>query len=140
MSYTYSTIVKGHGRPLYLILLLLRRGLLQCVVTPQWLSAFVCLRLFLSVEATCPPRQYTCPLYNDYCGGRRPRFDLLIYRRLFIRTALLPCLDPANSLYPQVMARNIMALEGNQMMVALVGIFHVDGIENILMDNGWQFG
>lgn len=37
------------------------------------------------------------------------------------------------------MARNLMALEGKQVTVALVGIFHVDGIENILADNGWQF-
>ncbi|CAN0335777.1 unnamed protein product [Pylaiella littoralis] len=39
----------------------------------------------------------------------------------------------------EVMARNLMALEGNQITVALVGVFHVDGIESILMENGWQF-
>eukprot|EP00903_Cladosiphon_okamuranus_P013455 g12531.t1 len=40
----------------------------------------------------------------------------------------------------EVMARNLMALgrEHPTAIVALLGIFHVDGIEGILMTNGWQ--
>ncbi|CAM9323305.1 unnamed protein product, partial [Hapterophycus canaliculatus] len=38
----------------------------------------------------------------------------------------------------EVMARNLMGLDGAQTTVAIIGIFHVDGIENILMSNGWQ--
>lgn len=39
----------------------------------------------------------------------------------------------------QVMAKNLMALGGEQTTaVALLGIFHVDGIERILTTSGWQ--
>lgn len=38
----------------------------------------------------------------------------------------------------QVMAVNLMSLEGKQTTVAVVGLAHVDGIEAILMSNGWK--
>ncbi|CAM9196457.1 unnamed protein product [Scytosiphon promiscuus] len=38
----------------------------------------------------------------------------------------------------EVMARNLMSLDGGQTTVAIVGIFHVDGIERILTNNGWE--
>lgn len=41
-------------------------------------------------------------------------------------------------LYPQVMAVNLMGLEGQQTTVAVVGLAHVDGIEAILAANGWK--
>lgn len=48
----------------------------------------------------------------------------------------------ANSLhfiYPvkKVMAKNLMALEGNHNTVAVVGSAHLDGMEDILSANGW---
>lgn len=33
---------------------------------------------------------------------------------------------------------NLMTLEGKQTTVAVVGLAHVDGIEGILMANGWK--
>lgn len=41
-------------------------------------------------------------------------------------------------LFVQVMAVNLMGLEGKQVTVAVVGLAHVDGIEGILMANGWK--
>lgn len=38
----------------------------------------------------------------------------------------------------QVMATNLMTLEGKQTTVAVVGLAHVDGIESILAANGWK--
>lgn len=38
----------------------------------------------------------------------------------------------------QVMATNLMTLEGKQTTVAVVGLAHVDGIERILAANGWK--
>eukprot|EP00752_Nemacystus_decipiens_P002178 g2073.t1 len=38
----------------------------------------------------------------------------------------------------KVMATNLMTLEGKQTTVAVVGLAHVDGIENILAANGWK--
>ena len=38
----------------------------------------------------------------------------------------------------QVMATNLMTLEGKQTTVAVVGLAHVDGIEKILAANGWK--
>ncbi|CAM9407914.1 unnamed protein product [Ectocarpus sp. 4 AP-2014] len=38
----------------------------------------------------------------------------------------------------KVMAVNLMSLDGNQVTVAVVGLAHVDGIEGILMANGWK--
>lgn len=38
----------------------------------------------------------------------------------------------------QVMAANLMTLEGKQTTVAVVGLAHVDGIERILAANGWK--
>ncbi|CAM9355535.1 unnamed protein product [Ectocarpus sp. 8 AP-2014] len=38
----------------------------------------------------------------------------------------------------QVMAANLMNLDGKQVTVAVVGLAHVDGIEGILMANGWK--
>ncbi|CAN0251340.1 unnamed protein product [Pylaiella littoralis] len=38
----------------------------------------------------------------------------------------------------KVMAVNLMSLEGKQTTVAVVGLAHVDGIEAILMSNGWK--
>lgn len=49
----------------------------------------------------------------------------------------LPPRDPALS-YNQVMATNLMTLEGKQTTVAVVGLAHVDGIEGILVANGWK--
>ncbi|CAM9111655.1 unnamed protein product [Ectocarpus sp. 13 AM-2016] len=40
----------------------------------------------------------------------------------------------------EVMARNLMTLKGKTITVALVGLFHVDGIERILKHNGWNHG
>ncbi|CAM9261462.1 unnamed protein product [Ectocarpus sp. 4 AP-2014] len=40
----------------------------------------------------------------------------------------------------EVMARNLMTLKGKPITVALVGLFHVDGIERILKRNGWNHG
>lgn len=36
------------------------------------------------------------------------------------------------------MAKTLMALGAGQTTVALLGIFHVDGIERILVGNGWR--
>lgn len=41
-------------------------------------------------------------------------------------------------LFVQVMAVNLMGLDGKQVTVAVVGLAHVDGIEGILMANGWK--
>ncbi|CAM9364573.1 unnamed protein product [Ectocarpus sp. 12 AP-2014] len=38
----------------------------------------------------------------------------------------------------KVMAVNLMSLDGKQVTVAVVGLAHVDGIEGILMANGWK--
>lgn len=38
----------------------------------------------------------------------------------------------------QVMAVNLMSLEGKRTTVAVVGLAHVDGIEAILAANGWN--
>ncbi|CBJ28478.1 conserved unknown protein [Ectocarpus siliculosus] len=38
----------------------------------------------------------------------------------------------------KVMAVNLMGLDGKQVTVAVVGLAHVDGIEGILMANGWK--
>lgn len=38
----------------------------------------------------------------------------------------------------QVMAVNLMSLEGKTTTVAVVGLAHVDGIEAILTGNGWK--
>ncbi|CAM9423791.1 unnamed protein product [Ectocarpus fasciculatus] len=40
----------------------------------------------------------------------------------------------------EVMARNLMALKEKPTTVALVGLFHMDGIERILKRNGWSHG
>ena len=40
--------------------------------------------------------------------------------------------------WTQVMAKNLIALGPEQTTIALVGIFHVDGIERVLMANGWE--
>lgn len=49
---------------------------------------------------------------------------------------------PVHSVAPlrstKVMARNLMGLGGGLTAVAIIGIFHVDGIERILTNNGWQ--
>lgn len=36
------------------------------------------------------------------------------------------------------MAKNLIALGGEQTTVGLLGKAHVDGVERILMGNGWQ--
>ena len=38
----------------------------------------------------------------------------------------------------QVMAKNLMQLEGNTTAVAVVGFGHLDGIEDILQAEGWK--
>ena len=38
----------------------------------------------------------------------------------------------------QVMAANLLSLQGRQSTVAVVGLAHMDGIEAILAANGWK--
>lgn len=54
----------------------------------------------------------------------------------------LSAFDFANQQPPffssQVMAKNLMKLEGNTTTVAVVGFGHLDGIENMLGAGGWK--
>lgn len=51
---------------------------------------------------------------------------------MYSKTLAMPPLS-----FLKVMSHNLMALEGAQITVAVVGSAHLDGMERILTANGW---